>query len=82
MTEVFCWTSRNEKLLMASEAHGLCFGGDNPAIWISHDLERAETATSESFDSPVLLPGADQDVPQAKQVVEFDVMRLEVFALE
>jgi len=76
--EVFPWTSQNDQLLLASEQHGLHFGGDGVAVSVDRDLVRASTHASASFSCPSLLP---QETGRTDGV-SFEMARFEVFVLK
>ena len=83
--DVYPWTGSNQMLLQASEMHGLIFGGDDAAIHINQDLQRATSSASKSFNSPPLLPtgGHQADVDAGQSVGDwFEIVRFEVFALK
>ena len=83
--DVYSWTGSNQMLLQASEMHGLIFGGDDAAIHINQDLQRATSSASKSFNSPPLLPtgGHQADVDAGQSVGDwFEIVRFEVFALK
>ena len=65
--------------------HGLVFGGDDAAIHINTDLQRASSSSCKSFNSPPLLPtgGHQADVDAGQGIGDwFEIVRFEVFALK
>jgi len=87
-TEVFPWSGDNQFLFQASESEGFSFGGDGTALFIQKDLTRASTDASKTFRSPALLDGATVEDAQSpptpsgkKTAIDFEILRLEVFAL-
>lgn len=83
--DVYPWTGANQMLLQASEMHGLIFGGNDAAIHINKDLQRATSSASKSFNSPPLLEtgGHQADVDAGQCIGDwFEIVRFEVFALK
>lgn len=95
VTEVWPWMGANEMLFDASELHGLSFGGQNAAVAISKDMQRATTSASATFGSPILLspPGltlggdlpskqiSSASVEGSGEYADFEMLAFEVFAL-
>lgn len=82
--DVYPWTGKNQMLLQGSELHGLIFGGDDAAIHINKDLQRAASSTCKSFNSPPLFEtgGHQADVDAGQRIGDwFEIVRFEVFAL-
>lgn len=85
-TDIFPWSGGNRYLFQASEIHGLVFGGNDPAITVHKDLQRASTGASQTFGSPSLLGSRDEgrsDTAGAAHdsLTDFEIARFEVFAL-
>ena len=83
--DVYPWTGANQMLMQASEMNGLVFGGDDAAIHINKDLQRASSSSCKSFNSPPLLPtgGHQADVDAGQGIGDwFEIVRFEVFALK
>jgi hypothetical protein len=81
---VYRWTRKNSFFCMV-RPEGLGFGGGGHfAVFVDADLDKGITGRSDTFDNPPLIPPSlpEADGTTASDVVDFRVLRAEVWAFE